>query len=142
MQRMNGRFISVLILISLTACSTRKLAKVGVYKEATPLEFDNLRLQPQINIIDVRTKSEYKKSHIKGAINASYLSGKFSKIISDLNLDTTNLTLIYCETQHRSLFAAKKLNEMGFNRIVDLEKGMMHWRKLGLPYQSEEMLKN
>ena len=142
MQRINGHIILALILVSLNACSISKLAKTGAYKEVSALVFDSLILQTNVNIIDVRTKSEYSKSHIKGAQNASYLSGKFSTIISNLNLDTTNLTLIYCETQHRSLFAAKKLARLGFKKIVDLDRGMMYWRKQGFASQSQETSKN
>ena len=103
--------------------------KKGIYKEFSSQEFEKLLQQDNLNIIDVRTKSEYNKSHIKGAVNASYLSGEFSTIVSDYNLDTTRLTLIYCETQHRSLFAARKLYKLGFNNIVDLQKGMRIWRE-------------
>ena len=124
--------------MSLVACSANKLAIKGIYKELPSKEYKELIKQNDVNIIDVRTKSEFEKSHIKGAISASYFSGKFSKIVSDYNLDTNKVTVIYCETQHRSPAAAKRLYKLGFNKIVDLQKGMSEWRKQGFPYESEK----
>ena len=129
---------SSLIWLSLVACSANKLAVSGIYTELSSKEYKKLIKLNDVNIVDVRTKSEFKKSHIKGAINASYFSGKFSEIVSNYNLDTSKVTLIYCETQHRSPLAAKRLNKLGFNRIVDLQKGMSKWRKQGFPYESKK----
>jgi len=127
-----------LILLSLIGCSANKLVKNGVYNELSSREYEELMKQDDINIIDVRTKSEYKKSHIKDAINASFFSGHFLDIIEEYKLDTNKVTLIYCETQHRSPSAAKRLSKVGFKKIVDLKKGMNSWRKQGFPYESEK----
>ena len=135
-KRTNNIFFAI-IFISLVACSTNKLVRSGIYKEVPSNEYEALLNEENINIIDVRTKSEFKKSHIKGAINASYFSGNFLEIVSSYNLDTNKVTLIYCETQHRSPAAAKRLTKKGFKNIVDLQKGMSSWRKQGFPYESE-----
>lgn len=123
--------------MSLAACSTNKLASSGIYREVLSKEYELLLNQGNINIIDVRTKSEFKKSHIKNAVNASYFSGNFLEIVSSYNLDTNKVTLIYCETQHRSPAAAKRLTKIGFKKIIDLKKGLSSWRKQGFPYESE-----
>ena len=114
------------------------MASKGIYKEVEPSVYEVLLKQENINIIDVRTKGEYEKSHIKGAINASYFSGKFLKLVKEFNLDTNKTTLIYCETQHRSPIAAKRLYKIGFKKIIDLERGMRIWRKQGFSYESPE----
>ena len=123
-----------IILVCLCSCSANKLTNKGVYKELEPAEYDALLKVENVNIIDVRTKGEFKKSHIKGAVNASYFSGKFLKLVEECHLDTNKTTLIYCETQHRSPIAAKRLYKVGFNKIIDLKKGMIKWRKLGFSY--------
>ena len=127
---------SVFVLFSLMACSVNKLLENGVYRELSSKEYERMLTEGNINIIDVRSKSEYNKTHIKGAVNASYFSGNFLEIVLEYNLDTNKVTLIYCETQHRSPAAAKRLSKIGFNRIVDLKKGMRVWRKEGFPYES------
>ena len=124
------------MLSILTSCSTRKLHNAGIYIVLSPAQFENSLNQKDINIIDVRTKGEYNKSHLKGAVNASYLSGKFLKQIANYHLDNNKTTLIYCETQHRSPLAAKRLYKVGFTKIIDLKKGMVVWRKQGYPYES------
>lgn len=127
-------FVSCLCVVF--SCSINRLTRKGVYKEVEPETFLTYVNDSTVNIIDVRTPSEYEKSHIKGAVNASYFGGDFKKTIDSLGLDTSRTTLIYCETQHRSLFATKILYKRGFKKIVDLKKGMMNWRKLAFPYIS------
>lgn len=111
------------------------MKKSGTYKELSGKKYLNYVNDSSVNIIDVRTHAEFAKSHIKNAVNISYFGGHFKKELRALNLDTKKTTLIYCETQHRSLFVAKKLRKAGFHQIIDLDKGMMRWRKDGLPFE-------
>ncbi|OFZ62047.1 MAG: hypothetical protein A3D92_21355 [Bacteroidetes bacterium RIFCSPHIGHO2_02_FULL_44_7] len=106
---------------------------MGVYQELPPQEYLVYVQDSIVDMIDVRTQAEYNKSHIHGARNVNFLAGHFKKEMKTLDLDRSQTILIYCETQHRSLFVAKKLHLMGFQTIIDLDKGMMHWRKLGFP---------
>lgn len=130
------KYLYILIILTVSSCSVHHFEKIGVYKEVNPDIYLKYVSDSSVNIIDVRTASEYLKSHIEGAQNASYFSAKFNKIIDSLSFDHTKTTLIYCETQHRSLFVVKKLYKKGFKEIVDLDKGMMNWRKLGFPSQN------
>ena len=123
-------FITTLFFLS---CGVKKLEKKGVYVEMPASDYQRYVEDSNVNIIDVRTEKEYQKSHIEGAINASYFSGNFKQIIDTLHFDTSKTTLIYCETQHRSLFAAKILYKKGFDKIIDLDRGMRIWRKENFP---------
>ena len=109
-----------------------------MYKEVPPEEFQTFVQDTNNILIDVRTVSEYQKSHIEGAINISYFGGHFKEKLEVLRLDTSKTVLIYCETQHRSLFVAKKIYQLGFHNIVDLDKGMINWRKNNSPYIKKE----
>ncbi len=131
------RNVFLFILLVMSSCSINKLTKIGVYKELSTEEYNAYVKDSLVNIIDVRSAKEYEKSHIKGAINVSYFSGHFEENFSKLNLDTTKATLIYCETQHRSLLAANKIYKAGFNTIIDLDKGMRLWRKNNFPFITE-----
>lgn len=119
--------------VILSSCSISRLEKKGVYREIDPDGYAVFIKDPQVHIIDVRTSSEFNKSHIPNAINISYLSGDFKDRISKLTWDKSRPILIYCETQHRSLFAAKILSKVGYTNIVDLDRGMINWRKKGYP---------
>lgn len=115
------------------SCGINKLEKKGVYVELPASDYLQYVEDSTVNIIDVRTEKEYQESHIEGAVNASYFSGNFKDIIDTLHLNASKTTLIYCETQHRSLFAAKVLYKKGFDNIIDLDRGMRIWRKESFP---------
>lgn len=126
--------ILIFTLLFSQACSIKKYTRLGYYKELTGADYQKFVNDSIVNIIDVRTIKEYEKSHIEGAKNASYIGGDFKEIVDSLQLNKEIPTLIYCETQHRSLFATKKLVKMGFKHIIDLDKGMIAWRKDNFPY--------
>jgi len=77
-------------------------------------------------IIDVRTPAEYDISHYPTAINVNYFKN-FKK--ETASLDTSKTVFIYCETAHRSPYAAKILKQNGFTKIYDLEKGYSQIKK-------------
>ena len=133
------RLFFVISLILVSSCSIRRLERIGVYSELAPETYQNYVEDSLVNIIDVRTESEYAKSHIEGAINISYFSGHFKRELKALEIDRQKTTLIYCETQHRSLFAAKQFYKNGFHTIIDLDKGMMHWRKNNFPFVADSL---
>lgn len=42
---------------------------------------------------------------------------------------------MYCQTQHRSPLASKKMKKMGFKKIIDLKGGFVKWEKNQLAIQ-------
>lgn len=72
-------------------------------------------------IIDVRTPAEHRKSHLHGAVNYSYFSLKFGRMVE--HLDRNELVFLYCETGHRSPLAARRMKRKGFRRVVDMKGG-------------------
>ena len=89
--------------------------------------FEKMKNTPSFQILDVRTKMEYKKQHLDNAFSASLLSFRFKKKVKHLDRGTP--VFIYCETAHRSPIAARKLRRMGFVDITDLKKGYKPYRK-------------
>lgn len=127
------------LFMSLNSCVYSFLKKSDAYQEMNNLQYQKEisegRTDNSINILDIRTTSEYEKSHIECALNSSLLNKEFKDKIRSFGLDPTKPTYIYCETQHRSHFAARiMIKKLGFTNIIDLDKGMMRWRKDGLPY--------
>jgi len=132
-------------LFIFNSCITSYLKKNEHYKEVKNEEYSreiqNYKDTSTYNIIDIRTKKEYFKAHIEGADNASIMNKDFKEYLKGLNLDPTKPTYIYCETQHRSLFAAKILiEEFGYTNIIDLDRGLGKYRKKGLPYVTNDTL--
>lgn len=78
-------------------------------------------------IIDCRTKTEFKESHIEGAVNISYLADTFWEEIEQL--PKTAVIFVYCRTGRRSIRACTLMRNGGFdnNKIFNLDGGYELW---------------
>ncbi|MCJ7468539.1 MAG: rhodanese-like domain-containing protein [Maribacter sp.] len=81
----------------------------------------------KVQLVDVRTADEYRGGHIKNALNIDfYNSGNFIKAFEKLNKEQP--VYLYCRSGARSQKAARKLANMGFSQIYDLQGGYMRWK--------------
>ena len=87
-----------------------------------------LASNPDIVVLDVRTKGEYNRGHIDGAIRNNYFSFKFKKRLREL--DKTKPYLVHCKSGHRSMGAVKIMVKEGFTDITHLDGGYDAWKKL------------
>ena len=85
-------------------------------------------------LIDVRTTDEFNSFRIKNSINIDYYSKVFLDSIS-LFKDKKNI-ILYCRSGRRSYYAAKLLQQKGFNNIYNLEGGVLQVRKKNLEFKS------
>lgn len=77
-----------------------------------------------IIILDVRTKEEYLKGHIKKSILIPYDEIHY---YAPLYLtDKTQTILVYCRTGRRSKIAAKALIMMGYENVYEFG-GILEW---------------
>lgn len=83
-----------------------------------------------IQLIDVRTPKEYKEGFIKNAKNIDYFSENFLNEISKLDKHTP--LILYCRSGKRSGKSAKKISELGFKKVYDIEGGILKWKSKGL----------
>lgn len=125
----------IVLCVFLLACNSWKHTSTFDYTELSVNEYAQ-QLSSGINyvLVDVRTSSEYKKGHIKGAINLSYFGGDFKKYIDTINKDKT--VFIYCQTQHRSPLSAKIMKKKKFKKVIDLKAGFIKWEKTGFPVEN------
>ncbi|MFD2696878.1 rhodanese-like domain-containing protein [Mesonia sediminis] len=79
-----------------------------------------------VQLVDVRTPGEYQDGTIKDAQLIDYKQPKTfdSKFAA---LDKDKPVYLFCRSGARSQAAAKKLVEMGFKEIYDLEGGYLNW---------------
>jgi len=75
--------------------------------------YDIMNEQEHI-IIDVRTKEEYRESHIKDAINIPY-----DQIDEDIDMDKDKVIFVYCKSGGRSEVAFNTLTDLGYT-VYDL----------------------
>jgi phage shock protein E len=127
------RMVLVLFVISVNAininCTNKKQSNSNAQKEKivviTPEEFKE-KSANQV-IIDVRTPKEFSDGHIEGAVNINFLDENFIQQISNFDKDKTKPVFIYCKSGNRSGKAAAKISEIGYEKIYDLDGGILNW---------------
>lgn len=82
---------------------------------------------PDMIVLDVRTKGEYKRGHIDGAILNNYFSTKFKKRLR--TLDRNKPYLVHCKSGHRSERVVKIMLKESFTDITHLDGGYDAWKK-------------
>lgn len=80
-----------------------------------------------VQLIDVRMKSEFDEGHIKGAKNFHIYGKEFRDSV--LTLDKEKPVYVYCKAGARSEEAALELQKLGFKKIYDLKGGFSSWKE-------------
>ncbi|TVZ51891.1 rhodanese-like domain-containing protein [Dokdonia sp. Hel_I_53] len=134
--------VATIIAFSLSSCQesiskTQKMAEassaqkaqtsnvelVGVQSFASAIEGDNIQL------IDVRTESEWQRGHIEGARHFEMKNPDWDKQVETLDKELP--VYVYCAKGGRSAFCAQQLKDAGFKQIIDLEGGVTAWEAAG-----------
>ena len=120
-------FVIAPLLIVLTACggSTVKINNLNADGFASNIK------NPGVVVVDVRTAGEYAAGHIESSINIDVESNDFDSKIA--NLDKTVEYAVYCHSGRRSGIAAGKMAEAGFEKISNLEGGIIAWQNSNYP---------
>jgi len=84
-------------------------------------------------IVDVREQDEWDEGHIPGAVHIS--RGNLESRIERAAPDPTQPVVLYCSVGNRSAFAAKTLEEMGYEDVVSLAGGFTDWKRNGHPVE-------
>jgi rhodanese-related sulfurtransferase len=113
--------IAFLLLLVVSACQSQQSEHVKVVNKEVFAE----AIKKEVQLVDVRTESEYKEGFIGQAQNIDINSNEFEEKIS--KLDKNKPVYIYCKSGARSQKAAQKMTELGFKEIIDLEGGYMNW---------------
>lgn len=83
-----------------------------------------------IIVLDAREKTEFKVSHIKGAINVGY---DYFKPSSVKKLDKNAKVIIYCSVGYRSGKIGERLKDMGFKDVYNMYGGIFDWINKDFP---------
>lgn len=93
--------------------------QIGVIEQVTPSEFENLKIESDINILDVRKKSEFLSEHIVDAVNEP-----LDVINTNLsNLDKDKKYYVHCAGGYRSVIFVSIAKANGINNLVDVSEG-------------------
>ncbi|MBX2886473.1 MAG: rhodanese-like domain-containing protein [Granulosicoccus sp.] len=85
---------------------------------------------PEVRVLDVRTGFEYRRGHIKNAVNLNYYSLFFRTNLDELDKDT--IWLVHCKVGVRSSKTLPMMKKLGFKNIIHMTHGIDEWRKAGL----------
>ncbi|QFG53493.1 MBL fold metallo-hydrolase [Chryseobacterium sp.] len=95
-------------------------------------EFKSYIGQPDVQIVDVRGKTEFEAGHVKGAENnfVGTLPQNLDKI------DRDKQVVIHCQAGDRSSVAYSVLRKNGFRNVKNYSGGMKEWKEKGNPIVS------
>lgn len=101
-------------------------------KELPPKAFQEQLSQQkgEAQLVDIRTPKEYKDGHLVTALNINFYDKDFKTQMAQLKKEES--IYVYCAAGGRSGKASKKLKEMGFKTVYDLDGGYNKWNKAGL----------
>ncbi|HEU4450317.1 MAG TPA: molybdopterin-synthase adenylyltransferase MoeB [Gaiellaceae bacterium] len=82
--------------------------------------------------VDVRERSEWDEGHIPGAVHVprSHLESRIEQAVPDRDAPV----VLYCASGSRSAFAAKALEELGYENVSSLAGGFTDWKRNGFPF--------
>ena len=98
---------------------------------------EKIAATPNPQILDVRTPAEFSSDHIDKAINVDWLGDSF--VAGTEKLDKTKPVFVYCKSGGRSQSAVKKLEELGFTNVYQLQGGILKWDAAGLSKPSNKI---
>ena len=92
-------------------------------------DFEKAISQPNIQVLDVRTITEYNTGYLKNSFQADW-NNKEQFFDRTQHLDKSRPVYVYCLSGSRSNAAAAALREKGFTAI-NMEGGLAAWKKTG-----------
>jgi len=84
-------------------------------------------------VVDVREQDEWDEGHIPGALHIP--RGHLESRIERTAPDPSRQVVLYCSAGNRSAFAAKTLEELGYDDVVSLAGGFTDWKRNGYPVE-------
>jgi sulfur-carrier protein adenylyltransferase/sulfurtransferase len=79
--------------------------------------------------VDVRETDEWQEGHIPGAVHVA--RGNFESRIEGVVTDKSTPVVLYCAAGNRSAFAAKTLEDLGYDSVHSLIGGFTDWKRNG-----------
>jgi rhodanese-related sulfurtransferase len=85
-------------------------------------------------LIDVLSRESYQREHLPGAVNIP-VNEVNEESVARLPKDKD--IVVYCGSFEcmASSMAARKIEELGFTRVIDFEGGIADWKEAGYPVE-------
>jgi rhodanese-related sulfurtransferase len=95
-------------------------------------QFEELRKQKDVVVLDVRSPDEYAEGHVPGATNLNIQDKAFADKAAQL--DKSKTYVVYCQAGGRSNRACTKMADLGF-KVFDFSGSMNAWNKAKKPVE-------
>ena len=105
------------------ASATKRFRNIDV------AEWEKLRQDASVVVLDVRTAEEFADGHMPGAINLDIRGGKFAETLA--GLDKSKTYLVHCAVGGRSAKACGQMDGMKFDKVLNLSGGITAWEAAG-----------
>jgi sulfur-carrier protein adenylyltransferase/sulfurtransferase len=89
-------------------------------------------------LVDVRENEEWAEGHLPGAVHVP--RGNLESRIEQVVPHRSRPLILYCAAGARSAFAAKTLEELGYENVSSLSGGFTDWKRNGYPVQLPQTL--
>ena len=89
-------------------------------------------------LLDVRERDEWEEGHLPGALHIP--RGSLESRVESRLPDREHDIVVYCAVGARSAFAAKTLEELGYERVRSLAGGFTDWKRNGFPTELPTVL--
>lgn len=118
------------LLFTFTACRSQP----GSDSKVSAEEFEKGLSAPNVQLLDVRTATEYNSGHIKSAMQANWVNPEeFSERVK--YMEKNKPVYLYCLVGSRSNGAANWLRDKGFKQVIELQGGINAWKRSGKPVE-------
>ncbi|WP_028116611.1 rhodanese-like domain-containing protein [Ferrimonas senticii] len=125
---MSGIWLALLVMVVISSVQ-QKLNKVKSVDHAAATTLIN---RENAQVIDVRSKEEFKKGHIVGA-NLLPLAEIKNNQLAAVEKYKNSPIIVVCNNGISSNQAAKMLVQAGFEQVHSLKGGMAEWHSANLP---------
>ncbi len=84
-------------------------------------------------VLDIRTPEEFNEARLADAIMVDYYAADFADQLDQLDKDVPYV--LYCRTGNRSSDAVKRMKELGFTEVYEIDGGIVNWYEQGYPVE-------
>ena len=99
------------------------------FRNVDVAEWETLRKDAKVVVLDVRTAEEYADAHMQGAINLDIRGGKFAETLA--GMDKSKTYLVHCAVGGRSAKACGQMDSLKFEKVLNLSGGITAWEAAG-----------
>jgi molybdopterin/thiamine biosynthesis adenylyltransferase/rhodanese-related sulfurtransferase len=106
--------------------------KSEITEETPEAIHERLERGERPTLLDVREQDEVEQGIVPGARNLG--RAHFESRVEDVIPDKGAEVVVYCRTGVRSAFAARTLEELGYENVIHMSGGFSRWSDLGYEY--------